>query len=66
MLPAGVRNSIKNELFSIEGSGTLIGNNFGNPEIASANKNDEDIILWILKSSKSPYLKARNKEYIRN
>jgi len=64
VLPAGRKNAIKHELFSIEGSGTLIGNNFWNPEIQAATEDDEDIILWVLKSSKSLYLKTRSKQYI--
>ena len=65
ILPAWKKHAIKNELFSLEGSWTLIGNDFGNPEIVPAQGWDEDILTWILSTNwKSKFLKPRTKEYI--
>lgn len=66
VLPAGKKNAIKHELFSLEWAGTLIWNNFWNPDIEKWEESDENIILWILNLDKSPYLKARTKEYIKS
>jgi N-acetylglutamate synthase-like GNAT family acetyltransferase len=65
ILPAG-KNSIKHELFTVEGSGTLIANNF--KEMFSAISSDEEvkIVAGILASSKREgFLKYRTSEYIR-
>ena len=64
ILPAG-KNKIKHELFSIEGTGTLIANNF--EETFSQVDSDEevDITAGILKLYRGKgFLKKRSKEYI--
>ena len=64
ILPAG-KNSIKHELFTIEGSGTMIANNF--EEEFRQVKTDEDVaivtrILGMYK--KAGFLRPRSKDYI--
>ncbi len=64
ILPAG-KNTIKHELFTVEGSGTLIANNF--EEIFRQVQTDEDVaivhrILTLYK--RSGFLKPRSKEYL--
>ncbi|SDP37520.1 GNAT family N-acetyltransferase [Desulforhopalus singaporensis] len=64
ILPAG-KNSIKHELFTIEGSGTMIANNFA--EEFRRVKSDEDVAIVnrILAMYKSAgYLKPRSKNYV--
>lgn len=65
ILPAG-KHTIKHELFSIEGSGTMIANNF-TEEFAPVVTDDEvDIIFCILDVYKRyGFLKPRSKQYIR-
>ena len=64
ILPAG-KNTIKHELFTVEGSGTLIANNF--EEVFRQVRSDEDVaivhrILTLYK--RSGFLKPRSKEYL--
>lgn len=64
ILPAG-KNTIKHELFTIEGSGTLIANNFEETFEAAASRQETDIICGILNQHKhEAYLKPRSLEYI--
>ncbi|MCP4688515.1 MAG: GNAT family N-acetyltransferase [Desulfobacterales bacterium] len=64
ILPAG-RHKIKHELFSIEGSGTLIANNFGETLATIHTEDDVNIVLDILGSYKTQsFIKPRSKEYI--
>ena len=65
ILPAG-KHTIKHELFSIEGSGTLIANNF--IENFAPLQTDEEIrIIYAIMEMyrKQGYLKPRNKNYLR-
>jgi N-acetylglutamate synthase-like GNAT family acetyltransferase len=64
VLPAG-KNTIKHELFTIEGSGTLIANNF-NETFKTADTNEEvDMINAILNQyRRDGYLVPRSKRYI--
>ncbi len=66
ILPAG-KHTIKHELFSVEGTGTMIANNFSE-EFAPVVTDDEvDIIFCILDIYKRyGFLKPRSKTYIRN
>lgn len=64
ILPAG-KNSIKHELFTVEGSGTLIANNF--EEVFRRVNSDEDVavvnrILAMYK--RAGFLKPRSKNYV--
>lgn len=64
ILPAG-KDTIKNELFSVEGSGTMIANNF-TEEFRQATS-DEDVARVnriLLMYRKYGYLKPRSKNYI--
>lgn len=66
ILPAG-KNTIKHELFTIEGSGTLIANNFEETFGVAASRQETDIIFGILNQHKhEAYLKPRSLEYIQN
>lgn len=64
ILPAG-KNAVKHELFTVEGSGTLIANNF--TEVFSRLSSDDDvkIVAGILSLSKGEgYLKPRTQSYV--
>ena len=64
ILPAA-KNTIKHELFTIEGSGTLIANNFEETFGAAANRRETEIIFGILNQHKhEAYLKPRSLAYI--
>ena len=64
ILPAG-KNAIKHELFTIEGCGTLIANNFGERFQAVSTEEDVRIIDGILKLYRSDgFLKPRAKSYL--
>lgn len=64
ILPAG-KNVIKHELFTIEGCGTLIANNFGERFQAVTTEEDLRVIDGILKLYRSEgYLKPRTKAYL--
>jgi N-acetylglutamate synthase-like GNAT family acetyltransferase len=64
ILPAG-RHTIKHELFSIEGSGTLIANNFQEDLVKIANPHEAKMVAGILNMYKREhYLKPRNRQYI--
>lgn len=64
ILPAG-RNAIKYELFTIEGHGTLIANNFVERFQPVSTEDDVRIIDGILKLYKSEgYIKTRTKDYL--
>ncbi len=64
ILPAG-RHTIKHELFSIEGSGTLIANNFQEDLAILANPYEAKMVAGILNMYKrEKYLKPRNQQYI--
>ncbi len=65
ILPAG-RHKIKHELFSIEGSGTLIANNFSETLDRIHTEDDVNIILDIFESYKTQsFIKPRSREYVR-
>jgi len=65
IIPAG-KACIKNELFSIEGSGTLIANNFNETFEHVNTENDIQMIASILKRYRSlGYLKFRDKAYVK-
>ncbi len=65
ILPAG-KHSIKNELFTIEGSGTLIANNFVERFYPVASDKDVEMVYRILKMYKRlGFLKPRDKTYIK-
>ena len=64
ILPAG-KNTIKHELFTIEGNGTLIANNFVERFQTVASESDVRIINGILKLYKHEgYLKPRTEAYL--
>ena len=64
IIPAG-RNAIKHELFTIEGHGTLIANNFVESFQPVSSEKDLSIINGILKLYKNEgYLKPRTKAYL--
>jgi N-acetylglutamate synthase-like GNAT family acetyltransferase len=64
ILPAG-KHSIKRELFTIEGSGTLIANNFEEKFTPVDTEKETDIVTGILNMYKrEKYLKPRSKTYI--
>ncbi|MBF0450412.1 MAG: GNAT family N-acetyltransferase [Candidatus Magnetomorum sp.] len=66
IIPAAKR-CIKNELFSLEGSGTLIANNFNETFHRIATEDDIRIISSILKHYRGQgYLKPRDKMYVTN
>ncbi len=55
-----------NELFSIDGVGTIIEDDFSKPTIYPATEEEVDIIFGIFEiHKKEKYLKPRSKEYIR-
>ncbi len=65
ILPAG-KNTIKHELFTVEGSGTLIANNFAESFRQVESDDDVDIVHRILSMyRRSGYLRPRSKAYIR-
>ena len=65
ILPAG-RNTIKHELFTIEGSGTLIANNFEESFHPVHTDDEVDIVFRILSMyRRAGFLKPRTKDYIR-
>ncbi|NNL78302.1 MAG: GNAT family N-acetyltransferase [Desulfobacterales bacterium] len=64
ILPAG-RHSIKHELFSIEGSGTLIANNFQEALVKITDSHEAKMVVGILnKYKREKYLKPRSHQYI--
>lgn len=64
ILPAG-KNTIKHELFTIEGSGTLIANNYTETFSPVRNLKDSQIVAGILNLYKhEQYLKHRDMAYI--
>lgn len=65
ILPADVKSTIKSELFSLDGTWTLIWNDFSNPEILPSEEEHIWIIHWILQwNIQKGFLKERDKEYI--
>ena len=65
ILPAG-KHAIKHELFSIEGSGTLIANDFEEQFAVVGNNEEIEIVAGILNMYKhEKFLKPRNKAYIK-
>jgi len=65
IIPAG-KKCIKNELFSLEGSGTLIANNFNETFHRITTEDDIRIISSILKHYRGEgYLKPRDKSYVK-
>ena len=65
ILPAG-KNAIKHELFTVEGSGTLIANNFVESIRQVRSDDDVDIVHRILSMyRRAGYLRPRSKAYIR-
>ena len=64
ILPAG-KNAIKHELFTIEGSGTLIANDFSESFHSLVSDEELDIVYTILDTvQKQGYLKPRTKSYL--
>ena len=64
ILPAG-KNTVKHELFTIEGTGTLIANNFEETFGTAANRREVEIIFGILNQHKhEAFLKPRSLDYI--
>ncbi len=64
ILPAG-RDTIKHELFTVEGSGTMIANNFTEEFRRVATDDEVAIVARILASYKrSGFLKPRGKDYL--
>jgi amino-acid N-acetyltransferase len=64
ILPAG-RDTIKHELFTLEGSGTMIANNFD--EVFRAVESDEEVAVVtriLAMYRRSGYLRPRSKEYV--
>jgi amino-acid N-acetyltransferase len=65
ILPAG-KNTIKQELFTIEGTGTLIADNFEEVFRSAETEDDVSLVTGILKLyKKGGFLKPRSAEYIR-
>jgi N-acetylglutamate synthase-like GNAT family acetyltransferase len=65
ILPAR-KNSIKHELFTVEGTGTLIANNFNEEFIPVETEEDIEMVTGILNLyKKKGYLKPRSKQYLR-
>jgi len=59
------KNAIKHELFTVEGSGTLIANDFQEAFLPVVSKEDEQLVVGILQLYKSKgYLKPRDRAYI--
>jgi amino-acid N-acetyltransferase len=66
ILPAG-KYSIKHELFTVEGSGTMIANNFTEEFRQVVSDDDVAIVNTILSMYKrAGFLKPRSKEYVNN
>ncbi len=64
ILPAR-KNSIKHELFTVEGTGTLIANNFEEKYLPALTDQDVEMISGILDLySKKGFLKPRDKHYL--
>lgn len=64
ILPAG-KHTIKHELFSIEGSGTLIANNYEETLVRISTKHEAQIVTGILNMyRREKFLKPRNLQYI--
>lgn len=64
ILPAR-KNTIKHELFTVEGTGTLIANNFQEEFIPAVTDNDVEMLIGILDLyAKKGFLKPRNKQYL--
>ena len=64
ILPAR-KNSIKHELFTVEGTGTLIANNFEEKYLPAVTDQDVEMIAGILDLySKKGFLKPRDKHYL--
>jgi len=64
ILPAR-KNSIKHELFTVEGTGTLIANNFEETFIPVETEEDIEMVIGILNLyKKKGYLKPRSKQYL--
>ncbi|MBM9514770.1 GNAT family N-acetyltransferase [Desulfogranum marinum] len=64
ILPAR-KNTIKHELFTVEGTGTLIANNFEEKFIPAVTDNDVEMLVGILGLyAKKGFLKPRNKQYL--
>jgi len=64
ILPAR-KNSIKHELFTVEGTGTLIANNFNEEYLPAISNQDVEMIAGILALyNKKGFLKLRNKQYL--
>lgn len=64
ILPAR-KNAIKHELFTVEGTGTLIANDFEETFLPVLTREDEQLIAGILQLYKSSgYLKPRHRSYI--
>ncbi|RLC01811.1 MAG: hypothetical protein DRH90_15395 [Deltaproteobacteria bacterium] len=64
ILPSG-KNTVKHELFTIEGSGTLIANNFEETFGVAASRREIEIVFGILNQHKhEAYLKPRSLAYI--
>lgn len=59
------KNTIKHELFTVEGTGTLIANNFKESFLPMLRDEDKQLVTGILKLYKTKgYLKPREKTYI--
>jgi len=64
ILPAR-KHTIKHELFTVEGSGTLIANDFSETFLPVLSREDEEIVSGILNLYKGKgYLKPRGRDYI--
>ena len=64
ILPAR-KNTIKHELFTVEGTGTLIANNFKEEFLPAVTDQDVEMIAGILDLyTKKGFLKPRNKHYL--
>lgn len=64
ILPAR-KNTIKHELFTVEGTGTLIANNFQEDFTPAVTDNDVEMLVGILGLyAKKGFLKPRNKQYL--
>ena len=64
ILPAR-KNTIKHELFTVEGTGTLIANNFKEEFLPAVTDQDVEMVAGILDLyTKKGFLKRRNKKYL--
>ncbi len=64
ILPAR-KHTVKHELFTVEGSGTLIANNFSESFLPVLSEEDEQLVAGILNLYKGKgYLKPRGRDYI--